>query len=234
MPVTAGAPLTSLHDPRLQWTPHPPPAATAAGDGLAVVPRAGADLWSRVGPAGGVAVKSDGACLVAAVEGDRFVASVALGLHAPHGWDQAGLAVRARGRAAAPSSSPSPWWLKACVERVPPSATCAGPGGAAAVVAVSVTGADGWTDQSTHPLPAGVPAVARLRVAREGHSLAVYVGEEEAGGGVGWTRVRLARAPGVPLAVGPYALAPLAAGCVATFREVEIRVLPGEGDGGRL
>ena len=71
MPVTAGAPLTSLHDPRLQWTPHPPPAATAAGEGLAVVPRAGADLWSRVGPAGGVAVKSDGACLVAAVEGDR-------------------------------------------------------------------------------------------------------------------------------------------------------------------
>ena len=51
---------------------------------------------------------------------------------------------------------------------------------------------------------------------------------------MGWTRVRLARAPGVPLAVGPYALAPLAAGCVATFREVEIRVLPGEGDGGRL
>jgi regulation of enolase protein 1 (concanavalin A-like superfamily) len=244
--VTAASPLTTSFatlplDPRLSWTVTRPPAATPSSAGLRIVPFAGADLWERTGPAAGKSA-IDGAALTARVEGERFAAATALTLHAKHDWDQGGLFLR--------SPADDGWWAKACVEAVP---------GGGRVLAVSVT-RGGWTDQSTAPLPpaglappaegGGGPVSVALRVVREGASLGFYWADPAAADGGGgattpsphqWTRLRLAPlaagdgAPPPPsLDVGVYALAPAAAGCVAVFRSLSVRVVEGGADGGRL
>ena len=224
-------------DPRLAWTVPRPPAATPCpvAAGLRVVPFAGADLWERTGPANGRS-KTDGAALVAPVDGDRVVASVSLTLHAKHAWDQAGLFVR---------DAATEWWAKACVEAVP---------GGGFVLAVSIT-ARGWTDQSTAPLPLAPgkgwpehPVSVALQAAREGPSIAFYWADPAAlkRAPAEWARLRLAPlvdgsgdggdAP-PSLEAGVYALAPEAAGCVAVFHSLAIGVPcapEGGPDGARL
>ena len=248
--VTAASPLTTSFatlplDAALSWTVPRPPAATPSPAGLRIVPFAGADLWERTGPAAGKSA-IDGAALTARVEGERFAATTALTLHAKHDWDQGGLFLRS-------PADDDGWWAKACVEAVP---------GGGRVLAVAVT-RGGWTDQSTAPLPpparpappaegggGGGPVSVALRVVREGASLGFYWADPAAADGGGgattpsphqWTRLRLAplaaggAAPPPPsLDVGVYALAPAAAGCVAVFRSLSVRVVEGGADGGRL
>lgn len=218
-----------IDDSRLRWTVANPPAATPSPAGLRVVPFAGADLWGRTAT-GHTAV--DGAALVARVEGARVVARVRFTLHARKPWDQAGLFARS------PDAS---WWAKARVEAVP--ADCSAAGGAAAVVATSVT-RGGWTDQATTPLPRGVSgdggsASIELQFVREGDGAAFYWRGGGGGGDGGWTRIRLFACnpdAGAPKAIdaGLYSLAPAAAGCLAVFHGLYIGAEAGEPDGGRL
>ena len=229
--VTPASPIDTtftagIDDARLRWTVANPPAATPSPSGLRV-PFAGADLWGRTATG---RTANDGAALVARVGGARVVARVRFTLRARRPWDQAGLFIRS------PDAS---WWAKACVEAVPPA--CSAAGGAAAVLATSVT-RRGWTDQATAPLPPQLNSedtTVELQFVREGGSGAFYW---RVGGGDAWTRIRLfpchpdADGAGDQNAIdaGLYALAPAAAGCLTVFHGLYVGAEDGDSDGKRL
>ena len=213
-------------DPRLAWLNRPAAATFSPSTGLRIVPLPTADWWCGTGRTPRAAV-TDGALLGAPFTG-AFDATAAVTMHHRQAWDQAGLMLHIG----------SDCWCKVSAERAADGSL---------VLATAVTNA-GWTDLATRPLSAeeagcegggggggggaaaapGVTARLHFRIRRAADG-DVALAWAPGGSGPdlasprpgGWRTARLAHLhadPGVPVRVGPYALAPTRAGFIANVR----------------
>jgi hypothetical protein len=174
-----------------------PPAWGFDSEGLFIQPAAGTDFWQRTHSGFSA---DNGHFLFTRLTGD-FVVSATVRSQPRHQYDQAGLMVR----------FDAGCWIKTSAEFEPDTADRLG---------VVVT-QHGFSDWSTQDLPSASREIS-FRVARTGSEFIISARFE----GADWSQLRMVRLacdPVAPLAIGPYACSPKAAGfrCVFTKMSVE-------------
>jgi len=173
-----------------------PPAWGFDGDGLFIEPAALTDFWQRTHYGFSA---DNGHFFFTRLTGD-FVVSATVRSKPRHQYDQAGLMIR----------QDAECWIKTSVEFEPEANDRLG---------VVVTH-HGYSDWSTQDLTAEANEIS-FRVARTGSEFIISARLANAD----WTQLRMVRLPcdpAGPLAIGPYACSPKAAGFRCVFTELSV------------